>query len=91
MLHRNKFSGVEFLVLRKQGWKILGIRERSLANHIWQVALHFPTGKSGLFTSCVLFCTASIQDIKTQEKWGKIGNVYRRIKEINKHLVNTST
>lgn len=43
-----------------------------------------------MFRSCVLFCTVSIQVVKTQEKCGKFGNVYKRVKGINKHLENTT-
>ena len=76
------FQGAIF-GLWQQSLKTLGVREPSLANHIWAGRSSFPTGKIGLVQNLCLILQSTIQDIKTQEKCRIFGNVHKRVKKIS--------
>lgn len=61
----------------------MGTRDPSLADHI-----HPLTGKIGLVQN--LCPSLYTENIKTQGKHGKFGNVHKRVKGINGHLENTT-
>lgn len=61
----------------------MGTGDPALADYI-----HPLTGKTGLVQK--LCPSLYSEDIKTQGKHGKFGNVYERVKGINGHLENTT-